>query len=80
MKALKVVLVCFFLLVAGFLGIGFVASSSPEGQARSHERSAIELCWDGQKRKSLSPEEARFIAGACEKMEADYRAKWNRDP
>jgi hypothetical protein len=38
------------------------------------------LCWQEQKRKSLSPDLGRFVAGACEKMEADFRAKHHREP
>lgn len=41
---------------------------------------AIEQCWKEYERKSLAPEEKRFIAGACEKMEAGYRMKHGRNP
>jgi hypothetical protein len=44
------------------------------------DQRAIELCWNEQKRPSLEPGEARFVAAACEKMEADYRAKHGRNP
>lgn len=54
--------------------------STPEEAERSNRRRAIELCWEGQARKSLTPAEARFIAGACEKMEADYRQLYGRAP
>lgn len=73
------------LLVAGaaivaFFAYGFVAGSSPDAQARARARDAIALCWKEQERKSLPPEQARFVAAACEKLEADYRARWGRDP
>jgi hypothetical protein len=60
------------LLVIGFL------SGPPDEKSRS--RSAISLCWEEQKRKSLDPAMQRFIAGACEKMESDFRTKYNANP
>lgn len=60
--------------------VGSCAGGSPEGQARASARDAIELCWTEQSKKSLDPGAARFVAGACEKMEADYRTKWGRNP
>jgi hypothetical protein len=68
------------LLLLAFFGYGFIVSSTPEGKARAHERDVIALCWEEQERKSLSPEAARFVAGACEKLEADFRNKWKREP
>jgi hypothetical protein len=47
---------------------------------RAADRSAIELCWSNYESKSLGEAEKRFIAGACEKMEADFRAKHNARP
>jgi hypothetical protein len=55
-------------------------SQSPDAQARSRQRDVIRRCWDEQEKKSLSPELARFVAGTCEKLEANYRTKWNREP
>lgn len=66
----------FILLMA----IGSCAGNSPEGQERSHSRSAIDLCWSEQAKKSNTPGDARFIAGACEKMENDYRSRWGTSP
>lgn len=53
---------------------------TPEMRERSDARAAISRCWDEQGKKSHTPEGARFIAGACEKMESDFRAKWERSP
>ena len=53
---------------------------SPEDQARQRSQVAIGLCWAEQAKKSLDPATARFVAGACEKMESDYRSKYNRNP
>jgi predicted amidophosphoribosyltransferase len=64
----------------GLFVLGLVVGSSPEAEARMKDERAIELCWNEQKRPSLEPEEARFVAAACEKMEADYRVKHGRNP
>jgi hypothetical protein len=53
---------------------------TPEMKQRADARAAISRCWDEQGKKSHSPEAARFIAGACEKMEADFQAKWQVSP
>lgn len=61
--------------IVAFFGYGLFASNTPEGQARSRERRAIEACWEEQKRKSLGQGEQRFIAGACETMETEFQRK-----
>ena len=53
------------------------ANADPEKQK---QRDAIALCWKEQERKSLTPGAARSIAGVCEKMENDFRAKWRVNP
>lgn len=60
--------------------IGGFNANTPEGQAKSRARSAIDLCWGDQKRKSLSAGESQFIAGACERMETDFRNKYGVNP
>lgn len=75
-KSLIVVSVLFGVVVLIGLGLG----SSPEGQARASERSAIELCWKEQGRKSFDAGTSQFVAGACEMMERNFRNKWNREP
>lgn len=60
--------------------IGSCSANTPEGKQRATERSAIELCWESQGRKSNSAGVGQFIAGACEKMERDFRNKWGRSP
>lgn len=69
--------------VAGFLALlafGAYVSSTPDGRERSNERAAIDLCWSEQSRKSNTSGSARFIAGACEKMERDFRERWGVNP
>lgn len=53
--------------------IGSCVGNTPEGRERSNKRAAIEQCWKEQAKKSNDPATARFIAGACERMEADAR-------
>jgi hypothetical protein len=49
-------------------------------EQKSMARQAIEACWEDQKRKSLDPAQQRFIAGACESMEAKFVAKFGYKP
>jgi len=57
-----------------------IGSLSGPPDEKSSKRRAISLCWDDQKRKSLSPGTQQFIAGACEKMESDFRQKYGVNP
>lgn len=66
--------------VALFVLWALVREQSPQDRQRMLDRLAIEECWKDQQRKSHDPGTARFIAGACEKMEADFRAKHNATP
>lgn len=66
--------------IAAFLIFGASVGSSPEAKARMAAKDAISLCWKEQERKSLAPGTQRFIAGTCEKMEADYRTQFGRNP
>lgn len=47
---------------------------------KQQARSAIDICWQEQERKSLDPSSARFIAGACERMESDFLQKYGHKP
>ena len=68
--------------VFGFVLLMVIGSctDSPERQQRFREADAIKLCWEEQKRKSLDPGTARFVAGACEKMERDFEQRHGRRP
>lgn len=63
--------------VVAFLAFGFML---PKDEAKSRARDAISLCWSEQGRKSATPGEARFIAGTCESMEADFQRKYGVRP
>lgn len=67
--------------IVGILFVIMIAvGSTPEAKERAHDRDVIEFCWKEQKRPSLDPSAARFMAGACEKMESDFRQKHGIDP
>lgn len=60
-------------LFAAFMLLGAFVSRSPDAQALGQERRAIALCWENQAKKSADPEQARFIAGACELLEQRFQ-------
>lgn len=55
------------------------ALSGPPSE-KSNARAAISTCWSEQQRKSATPGEQRFIAGACEQMERDFEVKYRAKP
>ena len=75
----KISLSIFGLLIAMML-LGAVIKSNPEADAKFKARDAIELCWKDQSRKSLTPNDQRFIAGMCESMEDGFRSKYGVNP
>jgi len=68
------------ILAVVFFIFSAIVGSSPEEKEKSQARDAISLCWSDQEKKSNTPGEARFIAGACEKMESDYKTKYGVSP
>lgn len=68
------------LVLISLIAIGSCLNKDPEFRAKSQAKYAIELCWERQSKKSLTPAEARFIAGACEMMEQEYRDKYRSNP
>lgn len=54
--------------------------NSPEAEAKSQARYAIEECWEKYERKSLDPNTKRFVALVCENMEKDFRTKYGVKP
>lgn len=60
--------------------VALVAGQSPAEKAKDQERDAIAYCWKEQGRKSMDPSLARFVAGTCERMEAEYLKKHGRPP
>lgn len=62
-------------VASGFAGVMF-----PQQDEKSNDKGAIDLCWKEQSRKSLDPTSSRLIAGACEKMEADFKARYGFSP
>ena len=66
-------------LMAALL-IGLAVSQSPDGQQRNRDHLVIDTCWAEYERKSLTPAEQRFIAGACEQLEEQYRKRHGVKP
>lgn len=68
-------------LVGGFFLIGsMLAANDPQSGERADARRVIDLCWQEQKRASLSRGSQQFIAQSCERLEDEYRRKYNRNP
>lgn len=63
-----------------FLLLMLIGTLSGPPSERQTARMAIELCWKEQSRKSLDPGSQRFIAGSCEMMEREFRAKYGANP
>lgn len=59
-------------LLIGIVIIGATGCNSPEAKAKHRARDKINLCWEEQRRKSLTPADQRFIASVCEKLEAEF--------
>jgi hypothetical protein len=77
--------VIFMACVIAFVGLASYlpkAERDPAQEAKAEAKwrleQTIKLCWEEQARKSLSPATQRFIAGACEQGEEDYRSKYGR--
>lgn len=68
------------LIVVLVFAFGAQNANSPEAKEKWRQRGAIEMCWSEQKRKSLGAGEQQFIAGACEKMEADFVRRYGSRP
>lgn len=66
--------------VAAFLAFGALVGNSSDASERGDARRAIDLCWSNQSRKSNDPSMQRFIAGACEQMEADFVRRYGVRP
>lgn len=69
-----------FWVVAAFVAWALIRTPSAEEQEMSKDRLVIETCWSDYNRKSLSIFEKPAMAGVCEKFEADFRAKYHREP
>lgn len=77
---MKITLKVICALLVLFFSFGFYKSSTPEGKEKASERASIDYCWGSHEKKSNSYGQQRFIASACEKMEADFLTKWGVKP
>lgn len=80
MKTLGLFAIIAAILLFAFIGMGMVMSSTPEGQERAAERDAIDACREQQNDELQPLGVRRAVRDACDRMEADYRRKWNRSP
>jgi len=69
-----------FLIAGGLFGLMFLIASCTPNDGRRGDRDAIALCWKNQGKKSNAPNESRWIAGVCERMEDDFRKKYGVRP
>ncbi|WP_349816344.1 zinc ribbon domain-containing protein [Pseudomonas putida] len=81
----KIILWIVLTPILGLLGLmvlGAVISGtdSPEDKARKSAGLAIELCWKDVSDDLEERSTRRLIRSVCEKMESDYRQKYNRAP
>lgn len=75
MKVIKWVIGLPVAFLAFLFALGAILKATDTPPSASTQSSvAIDLCWQEQAKKSNTPDQARFIAGACEKMEADAKA------
>lgn len=68
-----------------FIGFGaFLAGGDPTFDERSKASDTISYCESEYKRLQATPGIStgalRIASGACEKLKADYRSRWNREP
>lgn len=77
-KALKLALIGGAVFVAWVVVANL--SVTPEDEQRWREEDAIKACWARQQLRSNTDEAARFIAAACEQLEAEFRTKHDRSP
>jgi len=62
------------------LGAAINATDTPEDKARKSSALAIELCWKDVKDDLEERSTRRIMRTVCEKMEDDFRRKYNRAP
>lgn len=77
---MKTALIAVAVAVVAFLGWGAYLSNTKDGEDRSRERQAIEACREGENDQLQELSTRRTVREVCDKMEADYVAKWGRVP
>lgn len=68
------------LALAAMLIWGAIAKNNPEWEDQKRARNAIELCREAQKKASGDAAALSIIVPSCEKFEADFRAKYGKNP
>lgn len=80
MGVLAKILITVTVLFVAFIGFGFYVGSTPEGQAKSKARAAIDLCHDEERNYAGSAGAMSIISGACRKLENDFRIRFGHAP
>lgn len=62
--------------IAVVLGFGSYVANTPEGQARSRARAAIDLCHKEAQRNQNNP----TAVGACQTMDSDFKNRFGVNP
>ncbi|WP_229997806.1 zinc ribbon domain-containing protein [Pseudomonas aeruginosa] len=84
MGAAKKVLICLVLLPIGalvallILGAVLESTETPESRDKDMARVAIDLCWKDVDDRLLDMSARRFAKSVCQKLAADYEAKYGR--
>lgn len=63
-----------------YLANGMIDATSWGPDEKSEKRAAIRICWEEQRRKSLTPGEVLSIASACERMEREFLQRFGVRP
>ncbi|MCB5186767.1 hypothetical protein LG200_01965 [Methylobacillus caricis] len=63
-----------------FLGYTIQSAHDPVNQEKVISRDVINACWNDYANKSLDKTTKNFIADTCNKLEADFRSKYNEAP
>jgi hypothetical protein len=79
-RALAWILGVVLVLATLALARGAYLANTPEGQQRSRERDAIAACREAQNDTLQELATRRLIREGCDRLAADFRRKWNREP
>lgn len=77
---MKAALIAVVVALVAFMGWGAYLSNTKDGEERIAQRKAIKECRDGENDQLQELSVRRTIREVCDKMEADYVAKWGSSP
>ncbi|GAB0059083.1 hypothetical protein IBA8401_01070 [Pseudomonas syringae] len=68
------------LALAAMLIWGSIAGNDPERIEKDRAKTAIELCREDERKYAGNSAALSIVVPTCEKFEADFRAKYGRNP